>query len=199
MLNLANTVTAIRLSFFFIFLYFVQYLTRDNVLLYLVSLFVIFFMDCVDGFIARRYSMESSFGAFFDIYSDRIIESLLWFLFYFKSLVGVDIIFLILIRIATVDLIRLLLFKSNGDVPFKQLNTKLSEFLISNKVIKFTYGSLKLWTFSVLLFFSSVNNDELTTNEKLLVNVSVYITVVFMIVRGLPVILEYFYSRSSSS
>ena len=156
-------------------------------------------MDCVDGFIARRYSMESSFGAFFDIYSDRIIESLLWFLFYFKSLVGVDVIFLILIRIATVDLIRLLLFKSNGDVPFKQLNTKLSEFLISNKVIKFTYGSLKLWTFSVLLFFSSVNNDELTTNEKLLVNVSVYITVVFMIVRGLPVIFEYFYSRSSSS
>lgn len=190
--NLANIVTLCRLIFFLFFIYATQFLTQKNVVIFLLVLGLIFIMDCLDGFIARKNNIVTVFGAFFDIYADRTIETLLWFLFYFEGLISVDVIAVVVVRILTVDLIRIKLFFINGDVPFKQLKSKLSEFIVSNKIMKFIYGTLKLWVFSLLLYVMAQGLFPISDALNILVIASVYLTLFLMVLRGLPVIVEYY-------
>lgn len=190
--SLANIITFSRLLFLLFFIYSTQFLTQKNIVVFLLVLGLIFVMDCLDGFIARKNNIVTDFGAFFDIYADRAIETLLWFLFYFKGLIGLDVITVVVIRILTVDLIRIKLFFINGDVPFKQLKNKLSEFIVSNKIMKSIYGTLKLWVFSLLLYVMSLGVFPISEVLNILVVASVYLTLFFMVLRGLPVIVEYY-------
>ena len=191
MINIANAITLTRLLMFIVFLYCTQYLTQQNIIVFIFVLGLIFIMDCFDGFAARKHNVETTFGAFFDIYSDRIIESLLWILFYLNGLIGVDVMVVVVARILTVDLIRVKLYFYDGDVPFKQLKNTYSEFIVSNKIMKFIYGSLKLWVFSLLLYKMSQDIAQVSEMFDFIINISVYITLFMMILRGIPVIIEY--------
>lgn len=47
----------------------------------LVTIALIFILDAVDGYVARRSHTTSVFGAVFDIAADRIIENVFWIYF----------------------------------------------------------------------------------------------------------------------
>lgn len=69
-LTIANAITASRIVFFGIFIYF---LSRHNIELALIAFVVAWGLDAVDGLIARQMGEESVFGSQLDKLIDRII------------------------------------------------------------------------------------------------------------------------------
>lgn len=47
----------------------------------IIILLVIFVLDILDGFVARRLNQTSTLGGFVDIFVDRIVEMILWVYF----------------------------------------------------------------------------------------------------------------------
>ncbi len=57
---------------------------------------IVFYMDSLDGYVARKLGIASDFGALFDITGDRIVEHVYWIFFTAVGLVNfwVPIIFI---------------------------------------------------------------------------------------------------------
>lgn len=66
----ANAITASRIIFFGIFIYF---LSKHNIEVALIAFVVAWGLDAIDGFVARRMGEESVFGSQLDKLIDRII------------------------------------------------------------------------------------------------------------------------------
>ena len=47
----------------------------------LVLMIIVFYMDSLDGYVARKLGIASDFGALFDITGDRIVEHVYWIYF----------------------------------------------------------------------------------------------------------------------
>jgi len=97
--NIPNFITLLRIVLAFLLSYFI---INQQVKQALILLVIVIFSDFIDGFIARRYSKVTSFGAVFDPLADSvlILTILLSLLFLDFSLLAI-IILLFLPRIIT--------------------------------------------------------------------------------------------------
>ena len=65
-----SIVTSIRVILAFILLY---YIINDFILLSIILFLIAIFSDAIDGYLARKLSLSSSAGAYFDIIADFIL------------------------------------------------------------------------------------------------------------------------------
>ena len=90
MKQVPNIITALRIIFtlllFFIF---------DNNILFICLYLLCGLSDVLDGYIARKYHFESSFGAMFDSFADFIFDILILIVLF--KLLGIKIIYFIFI------------------------------------------------------------------------------------------------------
>ena len=102
---LANTITVIRLLLTYIVIaVFGKNISIDAATL--VTIVLIFILDAVDGYVARRTHTTSLFGAMFDIAADRIIENVFWIYFAVNDIVHFWMPIAVLTRGFTTDAIR---------------------------------------------------------------------------------------------
>jgi CDP-diacylglycerol---glycerol-3-phosphate 3-phosphatidyltransferase len=194
---MANLITLIRLLSVFVITALLLYAPPVWQLLNVPLVIIVMLLDGLDGIIARARSETSVFGAVFDIAADRIIEISLWITLTYVTLVSIWVPLIFLVRGVLVDALRKP-HSNAGKTPFSIMRTKLGDFLVASRFMRFLYGAMKLITFAWLLFmlpFSSLWPDLWLENYTLVQVISyflTYFTVFLCLARGLPVIVEAF-------
>jgi len=193
---MANLITLTR---FFLLFVLIVVAYSQNPMLQLINcplLAIIFILDGVDGYVARKRNETSLFGAIFDIAIDRVVENILWVVLVDLRIIPVWVAIVFLIRGFVVDSIRSQ-GASEGHTPFEMISSRLGKFIVASPLARVLYSVLKGVTFGYifliqpwpLLFpnFYNVFNGYLAIIKWILV----YSTVAMCVIRGLPVIFEF--------
>ena len=89
-----------------------------------IFFFAVSFTDYFDGYLARKYSTESDFGAFLDLIADKILvlSVLIWFVYFFSNIYLTVLVALIVIREVIVTSLRYYLISKNSDLDSIKVN-----------------------------------------------------------------------------
>lgn len=164
---------------------------------------LVFYMDSLDGYIARKLGVASDFGALFDITGDRIVEHVYWIFFTAMGMVSIWIPIIFISRSFLVDMVRSFAYSKEGKTPFGEksmMRSPFTLFLTSGRFMRSLYGFMKVFTF-VLLGFILVSeadpglinrylSQNFLPNLILFVNICVWITTAICLIRGLPVLWD---------
>lgn len=188
---MANLITLLRFPLLFVYLFLIYFGSPTTVLWCVPFIFLIFFLDTVDGYVARLRGEVSLLGSAFDIATDRTLEIVLWVAFSDIGLVPVLIPFIVIVRGTTVDALRAV-GSSQGLAAFDQVRHPVSKFLVSSRFMRDFYGITKgmafiLLTLTLWMKMSSLKYFVFFHMVSLIVS---WMAVVLNIVRGLPVIAE---------
>ena len=137
--------------------------------LYLLAAFLFFLSsvtDFMDGYLARRYELESELGAFLDLIADKIlvVTVLVWLVFVYANQALTILSILIILREIIVTSFRYFLVLNNADTELIKANN---------------YGKLKtaFQFFSIfLLILSPLNNNFYLTFSLILLLASTFIS-----------------------
>lgn len=160
------------------------------------------FMDALDGWAARKFHEESKEGALFDIAGDRIVELALWTFFAIRrdadgtNLVPHWVPLVIITRTVLTDFIRSAAF-GEGKTAFGPDSMQVSRWakeLTASRWSRAVYGGLKAVCFCALglvLAWPTVRpTTDLGLAARRSVDVLVYVTTAFAILRAIPVLWE---------
>jgi CDP-diacylglycerol---glycerol-3-phosphate 3-phosphatidyltransferase len=160
------------------------------------------FMDALDGWAARRWNEESEAGALFDIAGDRIVELTLWVFFATRRdalgepLVALWVPMALITRTVLTDFVRSVAF-GQGRTPFGPASLQTSRWarrLTASRWSRGAYGIAKAASFCALGLLlarrGAAADGEAARMLRLGVDALVHLTVVFSIVRAVPVLWD---------
>lgn len=164
---------------------------------------LVFYMDSLDGWIARRFNVASDFGALFDITADRIVEHVYWIFFAVLHLVSFWVPIIFVARSFLVDAVRSFAFSTEGRTPFGEktlMRSDFTRFLTAGRFMRAFYGFMKLLSF-MLLGAELISRAEVTIVQtplalrvfhdlSLATPFCVWITTALCLIRGLPVLWD---------
>lgn len=194
--DMANFITLLRLTLVFVIIALMLYGAPLVQLISIPLLMLTIILDGIDGMVARVRNEVSLFGAIFDIAADRIIEMSLWILLIKLGSVSIWIGLIFVVRGILVDSLRNQQSTRGGVSPFGIMKTGWGRFLVASRSMRFSYGFIKLFTFSWLLFLVPCPNLyprvwALMQNDLVLMgHVLIYLTLALCLLRGIPVVLE---------
>ena len=198
---MANLITLARFILLFVL---VALAYVDNPGLQLLNaplLIVIFILDGIDGFVARRRNETSLFGAIFDIAVDRVVENVLLLVLVDLDMIPVWVAVVFLTRSFVVDSIRSQ-GASEGQTPFGMMRSPLGKFIVASRFMRIFYGALKAFTFGFLFLVQPwplLLPDFYAASATILAVIKwalVYATVAVCVIRGLPVVIEFMHKTS---
>ncbi len=188
---MANLITLLRFPLLFIYIA-CLYFGSASIKLWCVP-FIIFiiFLDTLDGIIARAKQETSLLGSVLDIATDRTLELLLWVVFADLGLISILVPLIVITRGTTVDAVRAVGMRS-GKSAFEQLESPLSNFLVSSRLMRSTYGAVKTISFSLLTLVLGLESMQsaYVTQVRTLAVIFTWISVVVCLLRGIPVLIE---------
>lgn len=167
----------------------------------LLVLVVTLVLDAVDGYVARRIGRATEIGAAFDIAADRIVESVFWIYFASAGLISFWIPIIIVTRGGITDFMRTIAF-TQGQTAFGEktmMRTWWGRLLVGSRTSRVAYGVTKCAAFFALglqIVFANAPGWQSALAAGMINGLSVgaialaVSTVVFCLVRGVPVIVE---------
>ncbi len=144
---IANTITFSRLIFL-IFAVLLLYTTgpiAKLIAFFLTILLII--MDGIDGYVARARGETSELGAVMDIAIDRVVENVYWIVYADLDLVPVWVALIVISRGIITDAIRGFVL-AKGDTAFDMMKTPWGRWLVSGRLIRGFYGTIKTVVFA---------------------------------------------------
>ena len=188
---MANLITFLRFPLLFIYIALLYYGDATTQLWCALLIAIIFFMDTVDGYIARLRGEVSLFGSALDIATDRALEIALWVIFAHLGLIPIVISLIAIVRGTLVDAIRAV-GMTGGKSAFEQVRHPISRFIVSSRFMRDFYGVAKGITFILLtinLGLSSAHSSaELPVHYAALIGA--WLSITLTVVRGIPVLAE---------
>ncbi len=188
---MANLITLIRFPLIFIYLLLI-YFGGPVAALWCVPLVAfIFYLDTIDGFVARILGEVSLLGSALDIATDRTLEIVLWVAFADLKLIPVIIPLIAIVRGTTVDAIRAVGI-GQGTAAFDQVKHPFNRFLVSSRFMRNFYGITKAVAFVFLTLSLWLKEAFLPQFPTILLVAEIlsWITITLTVVRGLPVLIE---------
>ncbi len=188
---MANLITIARFPLLFLYLA-IMYYGNPNLLYWnVLLLFIIFNLDTLDGWVARRRGETSLLGSVLDMATDRTLEYVLWVVYAHLGLIPVIVPIIVLIRGTTVDAVRSVGMKS-GKSAFDQIQSPLNQFLVGSRFMRAFYGVAKgiAATFLSLAYAMPPAGEgwfDLVYQTGL---VFTWVSVFLCLVRGIPVLVE---------
>lgn len=159
-------------------------------------LFIGLMLDTVDGIVARKTGRTSLLGSVLDIAADRTYELVLWVCFADLRMIPAVIPLTVLVRTTVTDALRSI-GVSKGLAPFAQHRTALGRFLVGSTWMRVGYAASKTITFCGLALaqaFSAFPEGSTVSRAVPsmigILRVGAWVTVVFCVLRGLPVIMH---------
>jgi CDP-diacylglycerol---glycerol-3-phosphate 3-phosphatidyltransferase len=149
---------------------------------------LIIWMDGWDGFVARLLNECSPAGAVIDILCDRVVEQAYWITFACLGWVPLWMVLAIISRGVVVDGLRSLALQA-GYTAFgsnTMMQHPLGVLLVSSRFSRWTYSVLKAIAFALLFLVHTPDGQA----WQFLADACVLGTLVFCVLRGLPVLLE---------
>lgn len=188
---MANLITLLRFPLLFIYILFLYYGNTSIKLWSVPFIIFIVFMDTLDGVIARAKGQTSLLGSVLDIATDRTLELLLWVVFADLGLISILVPLIVITRGTTVDAVRAVGMR-HGTSAFEQLKSPLSNFLVSSRMMRSTYGAVKTISFSLLTLVLALESMQsvLTAQIHVLAIIFTWISVAVCLLRGIPVLIE---------
>jgi len=201
---MANLITLSRLLLLFIL---VGLLYHNAVYAQIIAFFLlilIFVMDGLDGWVARRRGESSLFGAIFDIAADRVVENVLWVVLADLDRVPIAVALIFLVRGLLVDSIRAA-GASQQQRPFDMVAGPLGQWLIAGRFMRIFYAVVKAVAFCWLLLLPIIAGllpGFWAAWQTALENVGsglVWFAVIVCLARGLPVVLEFLQRQNETA
>ncbi len=188
----ANIITLIRIFLtFLIITRFGKNIVIDSVALAIIAL--IFILDAVDGYVARRTHTTSVFGAVFDIAADRIIENVFWIYFAVNDIIHIWMPIAVLTRGFTTDAIRSIAI-SNDNTPFEMMTRTWTRAITSSRISRFLSGASKMCAFCAMALCLMLQSHELfpeyLENIQTVTHILAITAVAICLFRGVPVIID---------
>lgn len=193
---MANLITLARFILLYVLIILAYTQTAKLQLLNCPLLLIIFFLDAVDGYVARKRNESSLFGALFDITVDRVVENVLWVVLVDLSFIPVWVAVVFLTRSFLVDSIRSQ-GASEGKTPFGMMDSAVGKFVVAGRFMRLFYGILKAVTFGYVFLIQpwpDLFPEFYSGSRTLLIVIKwilVYATVAVCLIRGMPVIFEF--------
>ena len=189
----ANAVTLFRLLITFVVIaVFNQHPYID--IACIVTIIIIFYLDSVDGIVARKRNETSAFGAVFDIAADRIVEIVFWI--YFSVVSGIIPFWMPIIVITRgllTDSVRSMAMQDDK-TPFEMMTIPWTRALTSSRFSRGFYGGIKLLTFVLLPTLSFLTqyypSISIIPTFSLVTIIFAYATVIVCLIRGFPVFVD---------
>jgi CDP-diacylglycerol--glycerol-3-phosphate 3-phosphatidyltransferase len=197
---MANIVTLTRFPLIFVYLA-VLYLGSPRAQLWNTPLIVlIFILDGLDGWIARKRGETSLLGSVLDIATDRTLEYILWVVFAHLGFISILVPVIVIIRGTLVDAIRSIGMKS-GVSAFEQLQSPMNRFLVSSRFMRAFYGAVKTVAAIALTMAYGVRINSMFWLEWIyqVGLIFTWISVITCLIRGFPVLWEGFITISTKS
>lgn len=191
--QLANIITLSRI--FLVFVVVGLLFCKDCLNSYYCALFltaILMWFDGLDGFVARKISGSTKFGALLDIMGDRIVENVFWVTFCALGWINVSIPIIVLTRGIITDALRTLAFEK-GYTAFGEktmMQGKIAKFIVASNFCRFTYAVCKAVSFFFLILGNLPTEYALKDNILQVGIICAIVSVVFCVLRGLPVIFE---------
>jgi CDP-diacylglycerol--glycerol-3-phosphate 3-phosphatidyltransferase len=199
---MANIITIARLILLFLVIAMIHFRPVDLALPSMILLGIVFAGDGLDGWVARKRGSTSPFGAVFDIAGDRIVETVLWVYFAWERIIPIWVPFLVIVRGGLVDALRSMSYVE-GMTAFGENNMMRSAFtrwLTAGRFMRGLYGYVKAAAFIFLTGYYGYIQPEAagTWLDKIYSIeairwfgwVNVWLAVVLLVIRGLPVIID---------
>ena len=154
-----NFLSSLRILFILPTIYSIQ---NELYSLAAILFFISSSTDFFDGYLARRYAVESELGAFLDLIADKIlvISILIWLVFVYSNQALTIISILIVIREIIITSFRYYLILNNADIELIKANkygkfkTAFQFFSIFLLILSPLYNNFYL-TFSLMLLLLS--------------------------------------------
>jgi CDP-diacylglycerol--glycerol-3-phosphate 3-phosphatidyltransferase len=197
---IANLISLSRLPLLYVTLYFISFDSLKFHEWALALTLLIMILDAFDGMAARYFHEETEFGTVFDIVIDRIVENCYWIFFAARGVIPVAIPIIIITRGILTDGIRSVAL-AKGMTAFGERTmqrTSLGRLIVVSRFSRGLVNTLKILSFLVLILLDALHLPDIggiiqpNYHELLRVvgNWTVYVTVAFCVIRGLPVIIE---------
>lgn len=187
---MANLISLFRVILTFYVLVMLNYETTTIFYWTAVGLtLAIILLDALDGWVARKFNECSKIGSIIDILGDRIVENAYWIVFAIYGWVGMWAPLIVMTRSFVTDTLRGIAF-AEGCTAFGEdslVQSKIGRFLTASRFSRAVYGGAKIFAFMTVI---ACHVPEFTppTWLVILMNVSVYLTVIFCVLRAIPVI-----------
>ncbi|MEP0847493.1 MAG: CDP-alcohol phosphatidyltransferase family protein [Phycisphaerae bacterium] len=156
---------------------------------------VLFILDGVDGYVARRRNEATEFGALYDIAADRLVEYVLWIVACDLGFVAVWVPILFCTRGVLVDLIRTH-FARHGQTPFGMMHTRLGRWLVAGRFMRIGYAAVKMLAFGWIFLLLPIPElypsawRQWASPALAVLNALVGLAAVLCVARGVPVIVD---------
>jgi len=166
-------------------------------------LVIVIALDTLDGVVARARHEVSLRGSVLDVMVDRVVELVLWVCFADLRLIPVAIPLICIMRGTIVDSLRSMQVGA-GRPPLSAAQTRLGQWIMGSPIMRTSYGVAKLVSFTGLAFthaFAAQASASGAAQASLqlsttIFNVTSWVAMAFCLTRGLPVIIEAFFSSS---
>jgi CDP-diacylglycerol--glycerol-3-phosphate 3-phosphatidyltransferase len=188
---MANLITLSRFPLLFLYLA-LMYSDSETAHLWSVPLIILIFsLDTLDGWVARKRNEASLLGSVIDIATDRTLEYVLWVVYAHLHLISVLVPIIVLIRGTSVDAVRSIGMKE-GVSAFEQLQSPLNRFLVRSRFMRAMYGTVKAAAAGFLtLSYALPSTGSGCTYWIYLAGMAfTWISVIVCVVRGVPVLSE---------
>ncbi|MCC6315508.1 MAG: CDP-alcohol phosphatidyltransferase family protein [Thermomicrobiales bacterium] len=199
---MANLITVGRLVLLFGVLAIIARAPVDLALLSMALIIVVFAGDGLDGWVARKRGSASQFGAVLDIAGDRIVETVLWVFFAYLRVIPLWVPLLVIVRGGIVDALRSLSYAEGMTAfgPSNMMRSDVTRWLTAGRFMRGLYGYAKAAGFVFLTGYvgfvhpATAGSWLETVYGQAWVRAlgwgSVWLAIVLMMARGLPVIFD---------
>jgi CDP-diacylglycerol---glycerol-3-phosphate 3-phosphatidyltransferase len=158
--NPANVVTLTRIGLLVVLALLLQIDSQWVKITALLLIPIIFYMDSLDGYLARHLDCATQLGSVLDVVGDRIVEMVLWMFLGFIGLVPLWIPVLVIVRGFITDGFRNIAI-AKGHTTFSMMKTKIGWWCVASPLSRTSYAVAKavvfcfgiaIWAFSLQSF-----------------------------------------------
>jgi CDP-diacylglycerol--glycerol-3-phosphate 3-phosphatidyltransferase len=153
--------------------------------------FIVFMLDTVDGWIARRLGESSLVGSVLDVAADRALELILWVVYADLDLIPVAVPLIVITRAVLVDSLRSV-GAGRGERPLSQMQSRLGSFLVGSPWMRSGYSASKGFALGFLTLTWALRALETgsASTVHMIAIILTWVAVAVCLLRGLPVLIE---------
>ncbi|OGC06086.1 hypothetical protein A2V82_01670 [candidate division KSB1 bacterium RBG_16_48_16] len=149
---------------------------------------LLFYLDSLDGYLARHLDCKTKLGSVLDVVGDRIVENVLWLLLAYLHLIPFWIPVLIISRGFLIDGFRSIA-TAQGQTPFSIMRTFWGRLFVSSPLSRTSYALSKAILFTLGLSIWSLQLQDVN-GIIVLFTALVFLNVVFCLLRGYYAVKE---------
>ena len=189
---MANLITLIRMILALVVVGLLGFQTREIYITAAVLTAIVIWFDGLDGYVARKFNESSRFGALWDIMGDRVVEMVYWIIFATLGWLPVWFPIIVVVRGFITDGFRSVAFEKvfTAFGSSTMMQSKIGKLLVASNLSRGLYAVSKAFAF-VFMIIGNIPVEFSGKHICLMIGiVCSYISLVFCVLRGLPVILE---------